>query len=260
MAPTLEHLYGENVHVLADPVLSTLLVRIGGPQTGTAEVPGLVRRAYTRLVHEVLNREFPRREFRLPTRMTAQEPRAFVQGELLCRDTRLVICAVIRAGILPAQACYEAAIDVLPPEHVRLDFLNMSRQTDEQHHVTGVRLDGSRIGGPVDDAIVLIPDPMGATGGTVCRAVDVYRELGGRGPRAIVAAHLMVTPEAVRRVTTMQPGVKLYAGRLDRGLSSARALASKPGTFPDEERGLNDVQYIVPGAGGMGELLTNSWV
>jgi uracil phosphoribosyltransferase len=33
-----------------------------------------------------------------------------------------------------------------------------------------------------------------------------------------------------------------------------------PGTYPDEERGLNDVQYIVPGAGGMGELLTNSWV
>ena len=54
--------------------------------------------------------------------------------------------------------------------------------------------------------------------------------------------------------------MRLYAGRLDRGLSSARALASTPGTWPDEERGLNDVQYIVPGAGGMGELLTNSWV
>ena len=70
----------------------------------------------------------------------------------------------------------------------------------------------------------------------------------------------MVTPEAIARVTHVQPGVKIYAGRLDRGLSSARALASVPGTFPDEERGLNDVQYIVPGAGGMGELLTNSWV
>ncbi|MBK8098993.1 MAG: uracil phosphoribosyltransferase, partial [Planctomycetes bacterium] len=46
----------------------------------------------------------------------------------------------------------------------------------------------------------------------------------------------------------------------DRGLSSERALASIPGTFPNEERGLNDVHYIVPGAGGMGELLTNSWV
>jgi uracil phosphoribosyltransferase len=64
----------------------------------------------------------------------------------------------------------------------------------------------------------------------------------------------------VQRVTAMQPGVQLYAGRLDRGLSTPRALASVPGAHPGEERGLTDVQYIVPGAGGMGELLTNSWV
>ena len=70
----------------------------------------------------------------------------------------------------------------------------------------------------------------------------------------------MVTPEAVRRVRERHPDVHLYAGRLDRGLSTERALAAEPGAFLDEERGLNDVQYIVPGAGGMGELLTNSWV
>ena len=90
--------------------------------------------------------------------------------------------------------------------------------------------------------------------------VTLYRSLGGAPPKAIVAVHLMLTPEAVRRVTTMHPGVRVYGGRLDRGLSSPRALASAPGAYPDEERGLNDVQYIVPGAGGMGELLTNSWV
>jgi uracil phosphoribosyltransferase len=71
---------------------------------------------------------------------------------------------------------------------------------------------------------------------------------------------MMVTPEAIRKVAEQCPGVRLYAGRLDRGLSSERALAAAPGEFADEERGLNDVQYIVPGAGGMGELLTNSWV
>ena len=27
-----------------------------------------------------------------------------------------------------------------------------------------------------------------------------------------------------------------------------------------EERGLNDHQYIVPGAGGVGEILNNAWV
>jgi uracil phosphoribosyltransferase len=260
MANLLAHHYGPDVVLFDDPFLATLLQRIGSPSTGTAEIPGLVRTGYQRLLQEVLAREFPRRAQRAPTRMTTQEPRAFVQGDFLCRETKLVICAVIRAGILPAQACYEAAIEVLPPANVRLDFLNMSRVTDAQHHVTGVRLDGSKIGGPVDDAIVLVPDPMGATGGTVCRAFEVYRELGGPGPRGFVAAHLMVTPEAVRRVTSSHPGLRVYGGRLDRGLSSERALASPPGTYPDEERGLTDVQYIVPGAGGMGELLTNSWV
>ncbi len=259
MAGVLAHHYGPDVVVLDDPFVTTLLARIGSPDTGTAELPALVRAAYVRLLQEVLAREFPTREQRVPTRMTALEPKAFVQDAMLCRETKLVLVAVIRAGILPAQACYEIACAVLPPANVRLDFLNLSRVIDDAHHVTGVRLDGSKVGGPVDGAVVLLPDPMGATGGTVCRAVDVYRELGG-GSARFVAAHLMVTPEAVHRITSAHPGVRIYAGRLDRGLSTARALASAPGTHPDEERGLDDMQYIVPGAGGMGELLTNSWI
>lgn len=254
----LNHRYGPQVHLFDDPFLATLLARIGAPETGTEQLPQLVRSAYRRLLQEVLAREFPQLRRRLQTRMSATEPRAFAEGPMLCPNTRLVICAVIRAGILPSQACYEAACEVLPPQNVRLDFLNMSRVTDEHHRVTGVRLDGSKLGGTVDDAVVLIPDPMGATGGTVCRAVDVYRGFGT--PRALVAMHLMATPEAILRVVQQHPDVHLYSGRLDRGLSSERALAAVPGTFPAEERGLNDVHYIVPGAGGMGELLTNSWV
>jgi len=34
--------------------------------------------------------------------------------------------------------------------------------------------------------------------------------------------------------------VVIYALRLDRGLSTKKALASVPGTYPEEERGLND--------------------
>lgn len=260
MVQLLRHRYGDDVHLFDDPFLSTLLARLGSPQTGTEQVPALVRAAYQRLLHEVLSHGFPRSRQRLPTRMSSQEPSGFVQQELLSRETRLVICAVVRAGVLPAEVCYEAALQVLPPENVRLDLLNMSREVDADGRVTGVRLDGTKIGGPVDDAFVLVPDPMGATGGTLCRAIELYRGLDGGPPRTIAAAHLMVTPEALQRVRAEAPGTSIYAGRFDRGLSSDRALASEPGTFPDEEKGLNDVQYIVPGAGGMGELLTNSWV
>ena len=37
-------------------------------------------------------------------------------------------------------------------------------------------------------------------------------------------------------------------------------LFRSPGTLPEGERGLDDHQYIVPGAGGLGEVLNNSWV
>jgi uracil phosphoribosyltransferase len=255
-----KHHYGPQVTILDDPYLLSLLARLGAPETGTESVPGLVRSAYFRLLQEVFANHFPLVETRVKTRMAATEPRGFYHGPILCRDTRLVICSVIRAGILPSQTCYEAASTVLPPQNVRVDFLNMSRVVDDDNRVTGVRLDGSKIGGDVGGAVVVIPDPMGATGGTVCRAVDVYKNLSGEAPRAILAMHLMATPESIGRLTEAHPDVHMITCRLDRGLSPEDVLAAEPGLHKGRERGLNDVDYVVPGAGGLGELLSNSWV
>jgi uracil phosphoribosyltransferase len=72
--------------------------------------------------------------------------------------------------------------------------------------------------------------------------------------------HLIVTPEYIRRVTEAHPDAIIYALRLDRGLSPTRVLKTAPGTHWDEERGLNSIQYIVPGAGGVGEILNNAWL
>ena len=53
---------------------------------------------------------------------------------------------------------------------------------------------------------------------------------------------------------------RVYALRLDRGLSDDDVLQTVPGTYWDRERGLTDHQYIVPGGGGLGEVLNNSFV
>jgi uracil phosphoribosyltransferase len=256
----LEHKYGPAVRILDDPYLLTLLAAIGSAETPTNAIPRLVRSAYRRLCFQALGTEFPLVVGRQKTRMAASEPRAYYEGPLLCRNTRLVVTAVIRAGILPALTCYETACEVLPAGHVRLDYLHMSRTTDADGQVTGVSLDASKIGGPVHDAVVLIPDPMGATGGTAERVAQIYGDLPGGPPKNIVALHMMVTPEAIQRLHASAPGLQIVAGRLDRGLSPDEVLRTVPGTHPDRERGLNDMQYIVPGAGGMGELMTNSWV
>ncbi len=49
-------------------------------------------------------------------------------------------------------------------------------------------------------------------------------------------------------MTTDHPDVVVFAVRLDRGLSSPEVMATIRGTRWDEERGLTDHQYIVPGA------------
>jgi uracil phosphoribosyltransferase len=72
--------------------------------------------------------------------------------------------------------------------------------------------------------------------------------------------HLIITPEYVRKIEKEFPELIVYSIRFDRGLSSRRALESAIGTYPEEERGLNDKHYIVPGGGGFGELMFNSFI
>jgi uracil phosphoribosyltransferase len=67
-----------------------------------------------------------------------------------------------------------------------------------------------------------------------------------------------VTPEYLQRITSKFPQVEIYALRLDRGMSSPDVLATVPGTHWEQERGLNHIDYIVPGAGGLGELINNT--
>ena len=126
--------------------------------------------------------------------------------------------------------------------------------------MTGAGLHASKIGGTVDGAVMLIPDPMGATGSSLATAIDTYKRDVPGTPRRIVNIHLIVTPEYLRTMTTKHPDVAVYALRLDRGLSPPDVLATVPGTRWEEERGLDDHQYIVPGGGGFGELMNNAYV
>jgi len=64
----------------------------------------------------------------------------------------------------------------------------------------------------------------------------------------------------LERVTTTFPELIVYAIRLDRGLSPEAVLSTTPGERWKEEKGLNSKQYIIPGAGGMGEVINNSYV
>jgi len=161
---------------------------------------------------------------------------------------------------LPSQITYDFLNTLLDPRLVRQDHFVMARVLDAAEQVIGARISGSKIGGDVDDAILLFPDPMGATGGSIVTALDAYKDNVMGKPRKTIAAHLIVTPEYIKRVMSAHPGTLIYALRLDRGLSPEEIFDTVPGTHWDKERGLDDRQYIVPGGGGFGEIMNNAYV
>jgi uracil phosphoribosyltransferase len=215
---------------------------------------------YQTLAVAVLGAELPRERVDVPTRMAVTHREAVYRGVTLDRRARVVTVAIARAGTQPSQIVFELLNEVLDPECVRQDHLFMSRQTNDAGEVTGALWHDAKIGRDIQGRYVMFPDPMGATGSSMISAIDHYKKSLDGDPAKCIAMHLMVTPEYVRAMKDAHPDVVVYALRLDRGFSSDKALGTPPGTHWDEEKGLNDTQYIVPGAGGVGELLNNAWV
>jgi uracil phosphoribosyltransferase len=258
--PEIDHRYGPNVHLLDDPVALAWLARLGANETTQPELGRLVRRLYEHLSLVVLGAELPRKRIDVPSRMISSRPEAVYRGVAIDRSVSVVTVGIARAGTVPSQICYETLNELLDPEGVRQDHLFMSRITNEHGQVTGTSWHDAKIGHQVEGRIVLIPDPMGATGGSISAAMTHYKTKLDGTPRAVIAMNLIVTPEYIARVTKDHPDAKIYAFRLDRALSPREVLSTVPGTRIAEERGLDGHQYIVPGAGGIGELLNNAWI
>lgn len=261
-----EHRYGKNVHLLSDPALFSYLATLCSPETKQPAINALIKILYEAMIHIVVNHEFPRKPGRVTTRMAAKHPQegAFT-AELVDREQPTVLVDLARAGTFPSHLCYHSLNYLLNPDVVRQDHLLMSRQTDEHQQVTGAASGGCKIGGGVDNSIVIFPDPMGATGSTICQVLDLYKSGFGGSIRTgkakkYIALHLIVTPEYLKNVQKRHSDLVVYALRLDRGLSPPDVLSTRPGEKWDQEKGLNGEQYIVPGGGGFGEILNNAYV
>src|SRR5579859_4376919 len=258
--PEIEHRYGPQVHLLDDPLAWTLLARLCARDTMQPEVGRLVRFLYEKLAHAVVAAEFPRARLDVPTRMVTSSPQAVVRSVGIAPQTRVVTVGVARAGTMPSQVVYDRLNELLDPSCVRQDHLFMSRATDSSGQVVGATWHDAKIGRDVEGRVLFFPDPMGATGTSLVSELDHYKTRLEGTPARCIALHLIVTPEYLRKVLGSHPDTVVYAFRVDRGLSAPEVLATAPGSRWDEERGLDDRQYIVPGAGGVGEILNNAWV
>lgn len=255
----LPHHYGSQVHLLAEPYLISLLARLCAEETQQPMVNWLLTQIYRGLLQIAVNQEFPLRRSKCRTRMATFHPQeGFYTGPETDPSTKVISVDLARAGTLPSQICYHELHALLPAENLRQDHIGVFRTLSPSQQVIGSTITGHKIGGSCNDAIVLLPDPMGATGGTIDEVLNLYKKQGK--PCKTIALHCIVTPEYLKRVTRSHPDLIIYSVRLDRGLSPPEVLKQPLGKNIDQEKGLNSKDYIVPGGGGFGEILNNAFV
>lgn len=256
----LAHDYGSNVHILTNPMTATVLAKLGHPDCYQPELNSYIAFAYGYLLQQAVNHLFPTTMKKTATRMKEFTDKGYYQGEVLDEETKVIVVDLARAGIYPSHLLFEQLHFLLKPQGLRQDHFYINRKTNDQGEVIGVDVSGSKIGGGQEGAFVLFPDPMGATGGSLSHCVDHYKKHVEGKAQKYVALHLIVTPEYIARMQKDHPDVEIFALRLDRGLSEDHILTTRLGSQKDQERGLTDNHYIVPGAGGLGEVLNNSFV
>ncbi|MBS1111455.1 MAG: hypothetical protein H6Q88_3447, partial [Anaeromyxobacteraceae bacterium] len=153
-----------------------LLAKLAAKETEQPTVNNLVVDIYRGLSRVVLNAEFPRKVVEVPTRMVEHTPEGVWRGQILEPETRAVTVNIARAGAVPSHTVYGLLNTVLIPKLVRQDHIIMSRMLGDADQVVGAGIGGMKIGGDVDGAFLLFPDPMGATGSSLSMALDTYKK------------------------------------------------------------------------------------
>ena len=153
------------------------------------------------------------------TSTTIQTPLEPTEGEVLARG--LVAVPILRAGL----GMLGEVLSLFPD--VSVGYIGLARdERTAQANSYYCKLP------PVLGKTVLLLDPMLATGGSVCLAVERLKAAGADDIRLLC---VVAAPDGVARVNAAYPEVRIVAAALDRGLDHRK--------------------YIVPGLGDFGDRL-----
>jgi len=252
------HELSENLFLLNDIYAFSLLAKLSEPATSQPLINIYIRELFKIILFNAISRFFPQTEKEFTTRMIEFTDKAKFTAQVVDPSTKVLICDLARAGMIPSQVFFDNLNLYFDPKNVILDHIMASRDISVEAKSVDTVLAGLKIVPEFSNGFILIPDPMGASGSSIKKIIDLYKEM--HTDVQIIVMHLIITPEYVKRITESHPDVKILALRYDRGLSKDKVLNSKIGEFFAEEKSLTETKYIVPGAGGLGEIINNNYV
>ena len=203
-----------NVTVVKHPLVQHKLSIMRDRETGTAEFRRLCREVGMLMAYEVL------RDLELTT-STIQTPVAEMSAPVLC-GKKLVLAPILRAGI----GFCDGILDLVPAAriaHVGL-YRDPTTLTAVEYYFKSPD--------SLDERLIVVIDPMLATGNSAIAAVDRLIEHQANDLRLLC---LLAAPEGIQNFTSVHPNVPIFTAAID-------------------ER-LNEHGYIVPGLGDAGDRM-----
>lgn len=203
----------ENITIIDHPLIQAKLTKLRDRQTDRFQFRTILEELTALMVYEI-TRGFPVQPVEVET------PLERAQGVDLTKPAVLV--PILRAGIV----MLDGVLSLIP--NARVGHIGMFRDPETLQPVEYyVKLPPN-----LADALVIVVDPMLATGGTAAHAVSMVKE---RGANDVSFLCLVAAPEGVRAFREAHPKVPIYTAALDRQL--------------------NTHGYILPGLGDAGDRL-----
>ncbi len=203
-----------SVNIINHPLVKHKISLMRKEETGTREFRILVEEVAMLMGYEAM-RDLPTEDVEIKTPITTRKL-PMLTGK------KLAIVPILRAGL----GMVSGLLALVPSAKVGHIGLYRDEVTHEPHEYY------CKLPESINERLVILCDPMLATGGSAVQAVDFLKE---KGCTNIKFMCIIAAPEGLDTLRKAHPDIDIYVGNLDEKL--------------------NEDAYIVPGLGDAGDRI-----
>ena len=204
----------KNVFVMDHPLIQHKLTILRDVRTGSKQFRELVSEIAMLMCYES-TRDLPLKEVNTQTPLTTAKTKVLA-------GKKMAFVPILRAGL----GMVDGLLRLLPV--ARVGHIGLYRDHDTHKPIVYY----CKLPSDISERLVIVTDPMLATGGSASDAIQMLKE---RGCKNILLMCLVSAPEGVAYVQAQHPDVDIYTAALDEKL--------------------NEDAYIMPGLGDAGDRL-----
>ena len=199
---------------IKNPIIAHKLAQLRNKETPTKIFRPLVQEIAMLMTYEV-GKEFETKEVEIETPLTSCKVKVL-------EEENFVVVPILRAGL----AMVEGVLKILNGASVGHIGLYRDEKTFQPVEYY------SKMPPNLSEKILLVTDPMLATGGSASAALQMLKD---KGARKIIFMCIVSAPQGIEKISADHPDIPIYTAAIDEGL--------------------NEHCYILPGLGDAGDRI-----